>query len=580
MTGVIKFRTPDGEWHEVRGAKGDPGLVQSVESTGSVALSVDEAGKLSASADIGFTSTQASIVNTKLSRLTSQRFDTRDYASVQSTIDAAHAAGGGEVFIGGATPSGLTLTLRDGVYLTGRGIGATTLNVTSITGSGSLQALPALASAVPVHGRSVTFATTPALEAGDVFILHDSADYSFSTATGRPYYRAGEFCRVASRSGTTVTLTAPTYASYASGSTVGASKVVPIRTGVSGMTIRGTTGQTVLRVDLGTELVFRDLSLSGSDHSHLTLSRCFNVTVGDVTSFDAQPATAPGLNYGICLLNCQRVRIADSDLETRRHGLTMGGDNAPGAVPNRDIIVSDSRVSGMSDVAGVCGCNLHGNCEDIHFDTVSMPAGFNPGGDVLTVRNCEIGSAPWGGCIGAMELLGLNMTFENNVIRPTANHPSDRGVAYFPITETATRGGGMLRFVGNLFDLGAYGGSGAATHGIQILVTSDSVPATNELEIRDNTFRTTQAVTSNHYGVRVRTQSTSNGFISVRVIDNLGNLPVVVAAGMGLYFEGRGFGAPSMLAIRGSRYLRLDGGANATLYIKETDGNSSVWRDV
>lgn len=578
MTGVIKFRTPDGEWHEVRGAKGEPGLVQSVESTGSVALSVDEAGKLSASADIGFTSTQASIVNTKLSRLTSQRFDTRDYASVQSTIDAAHAAGGGEVFIGGATPSGLSLTLRDGVYLTGRGVGATTLNVNTITGTGSLTALPALASAVSQHSRTVTFATTPDLSPGDVFVLASTVDGSFNAA--RTYYRAGEFCRVASVSGTTVTLTAPTYASYVTGGTVVPRKLVPIRTGISGMTIRGTTGQTVIRVDLGSELVFRDLSLSGSNQSHLTLSRCYNVQLGDVSAFDAQPATAPGLNYGVCLLNCQRIRISGVDLETRRHGLTVGGDSAIASVPSRDIIVTDSRISGMSDVAGVCGCNLHGNCEDIHLTGVSMPAGFNPGGDMVTVRNCEIGSAAWGGCIGAMEMLGTSMTFENNVIRPTANHPSDRGAAYFPLTATATRGGGIMRFANNLFDLGAYGGSGATTHALSILVTDDSVPATNEMELRDNTFRTDGTVTANHYGARIRTQSTSSGFISVRVIDNLGNLPVVVPSGMGLYYEGRGFGAPTMAAIRGSRYLRIDGGAGSTLYIKETDGNSSVWRDV
>src|SRR5690606_4579886 len=142
----------------------------------------------------------------------------------------------------------------------------------------------------------------------------------------------------------------------------------------SGMTIRGTTGQYLIRVDLGTELVFRDLSLSGSDIAHIALSRCYNVTIGDVTAFDAQAATTPsGLNYGVMLLNCQRVRIRGVDLETRRHGLTMGGDNAAAGVPNRDIIVSDSRISGLSTTAGVCGCNMHGNSEDIHFDTVSMP---------------------------------------------------------------------------------------------------------------------------------------------------------------------------------------------------------------
>src|SRR5690606_22807240 len=246
------------------------------------------------------------------------------------------------------------------------------------------------------------------------------------------------------------------------------------------------------RVDLGTELVFRDLSLSGSDIAHLALSRCYNVTIGDVTAFDAQAATTPsGLNYGVMLLNCQRVRIRGVDLETRRHGLTMGGDNAEAGVPNRDIIVSDSRISGLSTTAGVCGCNMHGNSEDIHFDTVSMPAGFNPAGDWVTVRNCDIASAAWGSVMSSMQMLGTTPAYGASTSGLAGNYPNGRGMACTGPGASGTGPRGLLRFIESVFDCGPYGSDGAGPIALHIRGNSNHGPANSDLEISGNTFRTT-----------------------------------------------------------------------------------------
>jgi len=515
----------------------------------------------------------------KAERADSRVFDVRAYPSLQAAIDAAHAAGGGEVFVAEPPPDGVDIVLKDKVYLVGRGVGATSFRARTITGSGSLTALPALAANVARHARTVTFASAPSLAPGDVIILHDSADSSFSTA--RTYYRAGEFCRVDQVAGNVVTLTRPTYAAYASGGTVSASKVNPIRTGISGMTIRGTTGQYLIRVDLGTELVFRDLSLSGSNYSHLALSRCYNVDIANVTAFDAQDATVPGINYGLSLMNCQRVRVRGIDVETRRHGLTLTGDNAAAGVPNRDIRVSDSTISGMSSVLGVTGCNMHGNCEDVHFSNVTMPAGFNPAGDRVTVRGCEISAAAWGTAISSMELLGCDLTFEGNTIRATANHDSQRGLVFVEMGESCTRGNGRLRFINNHLDLGPYVSTGTSVMAIYVLVNSDNVPATNLLEVRDNLF-TSDSVTGNHWGVRARknTGVTSVGFSRYLAINNISDMQIA-AQGLSptlMHFVGHGSGAPSFLAGPGSLYRRTDGGAGTSLYINESGGTN--WRAV
>src|SRR5690606_36455266 len=159
------------------------------------------------------------------------------------------------------------------------------------------------------------------------------------------------------------------------------------------------------------------------------------------------------------------------------------------------------------------------------FDTVSMPAGFNPAGDWVTVRNCDIASAAWGSVLSSMEMLGTNHTYEGNTFRLTRNYPNARGMAYMELGASCTRPRGLMRFIDNGSDCGPYGWDGARPRALYILVDSDNVPTNNELEVSGHTLRTTQAVT-NHYGARVHTAVTSVGFFDIRMIENRGNMPV------------------------------------------------------
>src|SRR5690606_20796161 len=99
---------------------------------------------------------------------------------------------------------------------------------------------------------TITFASTPSVEPGDIIIIHSTVDGSFNTA--RPYYRAGEFCRVVARSGSTVTVSRPLYSAYTGGANLRVYRMNPIRTGLSGMTIKCTPGQYGVRINLGTDL--------------------------------------------------------------------------------------------------------------------------------------------------------------------------------------------------------------------------------------------------------------------------------------------------------------------------------------
>src|SRR5690606_4512144 len=132
-------------------------------------------------------------------------------------------------------------------------------------------------------------------------------------------------------------------------------------------------------------------------------------------------------------------------------------------------------------------------------DNVEMPAGFNPSGDDLSVRNCDIASAPWGSALSVMEALGVNMTFENNIFRATADHPNTRGLIYLFFDASATRTTGTLRFKNNVVDLGPYQStSSGVSIGVYILVQSTSGAVWRQLEIADNTiFTTVGSLTAN-----------------------------------------------------------------------------------
>ena len=149
------------------------------------------------------------------------RFDIRNYGAVagdgaddttaiNSAISARASAGGGEV----ALPPGTwkatgQIVLQDGVTLSGAGMDKTVLDCTTTTastahvlGQGSIAALAnQFTTNIPANGRAIKFSASPGVTTGDLLLLYNSADYSFSGA--RSYYRAGEFARVSKCFGTT-----------------------------------------------------------------------------------------------------------------------------------------------------------------------------------------------------------------------------------------------------------------------------------------------------------------------------------------------------------------------------------------
>lgn len=503
-------------------------------------------------------------------------YDTRAYPSIQAAIDACHGDGGGTVFLADNELTPQTLTLRDGVYLTGRGIGATELHVSTITGAGSITPLPQLASSASRHSRTVTFASNPGLVPGDIFVITDTTNGSFNP--NRTYYRAGEFCKVIGVSGNTVTLSHPLYGgTYGTAANFVIYKVTPIRTGISNMTIKCATGQVGILINWGADLVFDQLRMSGSDISHLTLARCYGVSISNFSAFDHQAPV--GANYGITIASSQRIRISDSELETRRHGLTTGhsgSGSGPATIPNRDLIVTDSYINGLDTTTGVCGCNLHGNSEFVRFENCTFPSGINPAGDHVAIDNCDIGTPSWGSAISTMEMIGVNLSITNCRIRATDNHLQERSLMYlyFP---SYCEGGGSLVIQNNVIDLLAATSDSTISRAMYVYHQGPSNSLWRGLFIKNNVF--TALTTTNRQSMRIHSDN-AGVWNNIDFVDNTGRFPNefnISGAGTLIFYDGWGAGMPGFEAQRGSRYMRRAsaGADTGRLYVNQN--GDSTW---
>jgi len=246
--------------------------------------------------------------------------------------------------------------------------------------SGALVALPALSSNVQRGSASFSVVSAPALAPGDVGIIYNPTNSSFSA--WRTYYRAGEFFRVSSVDGSTVRAMGLTYAGYTAAQ-VNLYKVVGASTRFSSFRIEQPSTQNAgLRVSLIDTPIIQNITTNGSTYCGIELDRCFDVRV-DSNVFQASPAVDD--EYGLLISNCQGGTLTGA-FYGGRHAIAFGGGSAIGSVPCRGISVFASNM----------GCNnpsaaqdLHGNTEDIRFFGGTFANGGVIGGLNHRFSNCR-----------------------------------------------------------------------------------------------------------------------------------------------------------------------------------------------
>ncbi|HCL3567100.1 TPA: hypothetical protein N2A92_003113 [Pseudomonas aeruginosa] len=202
------------------------------------------------------------------------------------------------------------------------GDGTTSLEFTAgsrLTIEGSITALPALSANITPTSRSITFAMPPSLAAGDVFLAFNPSDYSWSQH--RNYYRAGEFFRAHSISGSTVNIYGLPTDTYGV-SDVQMHKINGVRVSLEDITIKAdpsAIGAPVV-VRFGVGVTAHNFRGSGGSSYQIEFDRCYQVDFFGGAALNNSAYVDD--EYGILISNCQRVTI-------------VGGGTRPLATPLR-----------------------------------------------------------------------------------------------------------------------------------------------------------------------------------------------------------------------------------------------------
>src|SRR5690606_27653373 len=100
---------------------------------------------------------------------------------------------------------------------------------------------------------------------GDLFIVWNDAASSWMTVTDRPYYKAGEFLRVKSRSGAAVTTDSLLFHGYGAG-TLSAVKLTTSTVRITGgeIIVNDATNAAGIEIWNGYRCVIRDIRIRGA----------------------------------------------------------------------------------------------------------------------------------------------------------------------------------------------------------------------------------------------------------------------------------------------------------------------------
>jgi hypothetical protein len=308
-------------------------------------------------------------------------------------------------------------------------------------GASDPEALPDLNGDLAPSQIYVEFVSTVAgedLEAGDILIIYNTVDGSFSEY--RDEYRAGEMHPITSYgdgsgTNTRVFIADRIHYNYAE------ADVEVYFFKKKGVTIRniefrapGDGGVLALRLKLLTGVVLDNVSASIDTSAVSTageFDRCYDVR-GSIRGY-ARGADGATDQYAWVIAHCTQV-VLNPGGDSSWHPFAIGGYDGDtvghkGSVPNRSIRFVGGQFWSSGDSAP--GTDVHGNSEDVVFDSCVIQNGAKFGGKDVTYRRCMIygGDFANGSIVYGAELRGGVYTLDECILE-TYGNPSviSRGV--------------------------------------------------------------------------------------------------------------------------------------------------------
>lgn len=334
--------------------------------------------------------------------------DQIDWAACQASLNAGAARwyipGGHYVINKDLTRTTSINIVQDGLLDFSSGTGV--LRIT-----GELTQIQDLSANVTKQSRVFTFGSAPSLAAGDVFILYNPTDFSWSPH--RSYYRAGEFFRVHSVSGSTIRIYGFPSDPYAAAD-MDVYRMAPMVVNWENPNLIASASgvsSAAAKIMLATSVQITGARTSGGVYAGIELERCYDMMISGGSLVNNSPAN--GDDYGLLISNCQKWSVFGGGHQASRHSIALGGSSGPGCVPTRDFRIIGCTLETSGDDVGAA--DFHGNCDNGQYIGCFLDSHGSIGGRDPAYINCKFNprSLADGSAVFGSEIVGGNYKFIN-----------------------------------------------------------------------------------------------------------------------------------------------------------------------
>jgi len=292
----------------------------------------------------------------------------------------------------------------------------------ALEATGTATQIEELSGTQTVGSNTVLFTSPPSLVPGDVFVIYNPTDASWSGF--RPVYRAGEWCQVESISDNTVTTVTPLYDTY-DAAAVDVYKITGPQVVLRDFKIVGTTVTGLIRPVFCLDPLLENITGDHANNSVVYFDRCWRPVFNNPKVHNVGDG---GDDYGVAVGNSQHARINGGSAYGRRHAITHGGGNEICSVP-----VRDSRVRGTllrNDIASSTeAADFHGNTEDSSYIDCTIYGGANLQGKDNHYDGCTITNNATGYFMYHAEVKGGRLGAKNCDFKSSINpQPNSRGL--------------------------------------------------------------------------------------------------------------------------------------------------------
>lgn len=287
---------------------------------------------------------------------------------------------------------------------------------------GTATQIQALSGTQTVGTNTVTFASAPSLAIGDVFVIFNPTNSSWSGF--RANYFAGEWCEVESISGSVVTVRNQLYDTYAAAN-VNVYKITGYKVSLRNFQIRGTTVLGLITPTLCIAPLIENITANHANDSIVYFDRCFKPTVINPDMSNVGDGVD---DYGIAIGNSQHVKVIGGNVYSRRHAITTGGNAQICAVPVRDARIIGTTLK--NDItSGTFAADFHGNTEDSSYIDCTIYGGASWQGKDVEYVNCTITADVGGRVLYSAEIKGGRFGLRGcNLITHVNPQPGGRGI--------------------------------------------------------------------------------------------------------------------------------------------------------